>query len=169
MSVESAPLIEGIEVEGPEAPTPDVIEDREVEAVEGFVVTDEVSGGDPGGPIRRIRVFDQGGDFIIDIPSDARMTFGYFNPGKAVGDNYGNRRGPEEKATCLRIYGDTTDKKQLAAFLGVKGFRDTTLTVQKLTERVTVETSYEDDGLGFEKAQATSRRALVVKNEDAFG
>lgn len=93
-------------------------------------------------------------DFIITIPDGARLTFGYFNPASAGGkysDPYGRPAAGADtmKTTCLRVYADSTDKRQLAAFMGVKGFRDHD-SVQKMSvkQKVTVQTMHEDDGMG---------------------
>ena len=90
-------------------------------------------------------------DFILTIPDGARLTFGYFNPAAAGRDKWGNP-GPGEstmKTTCLRVYADSTDKRQLGAFMGVKGFRDHD-SIQKMSvkRKVTVQTMHEDDGMG---------------------
>lgn len=80
---------------------------------------------------RTIRVYKKGGDFTIKIPAEARCTFGYFNPASAGsnGINYAQHgHGVKTmKSTALRIYADTTDKRQIACFLGVDGFCDESL------------------------------------------
>lgn len=129
-----------------------VEEDQGSDPLEGEVVTDVSEGGEPGGT-RTLRVYDKrgGGDFLIDIPSDASVTFGYFNPGKSQERNqYG--RGEEERRTALRIYQDRGQKHQLAVFLGVDGFRDTSINLTRLKQKVTIETNFEDDGDGNHQA-----------------
>lgn len=127
--------------------------DGPVETVEGEVILSELEGGDPDS-IRTLRVYDKSrGDFVIEIPGDCRVTFGYFNPA-ASGDNsnrYGMHGGPggqTMKTTCLRVYEGKGDKNQIAAFLGVDGFRDHKITMKRLSQKVTIETNFEDDGEG---------------------
>jgi hypothetical protein len=102
---------------------------------------------------RRIRVYDVGGDFFLDVPPAARCTFGYFNPAapkwQDAGGGYGHARPSEvARATALRIYADKTDKSQIACFVGVKGFRDESIKKTLIVRRVTVEHSLVDDGEG---------------------
>src|SRR5882757_3287842 len=126
--------------------------EEEAEHVTGEVVISEMPASNEA---REVWCYHPNDDFKITIPAGARMTFGYFNPaaaGNKYDDPYGRpQRGGSEtmKTTCLRIYADATDKRQIAAFLGVSGFRDTAA-VQKtlLKRRVTIEINHEDDGNG---------------------
>lgn len=117
---------------------------------------------------RRIRVYDRNGDFVIDVPAKARITFGYFNPATpsegAAQRGYGS---PDNVArqTALRIY--RTKDDQLACFLGVKGFRDLSIGLTRLTQRVTVEShSTHDDEI--DHYVRNMQRELVVKSEDDY-
>lgn len=77
-----------------------------------------------------LRVYDKSGGFTIKIPDDARVTFGYFNPGAAT------PHGGYVKMTALRIYaGESTKTKesQIACFLDVTGFRDLALLYEKVS------------------------------------
>ena len=105
--------------------------------------------------MRTIRVYDPKGDFLIEVPDDAKCTFGYFNPaapkfseqqgGRGGGfDNYGSPN--VSRQTALRIYeGAMTKKNQIACFLGVTGYRFEELKVTRLEESVTITRSYVDD------------------------
>lgn len=140
----------------------------ETETVDGEIVTDVSEGGEPGST-RRLRVYDHTGDFIITIPSDARVTFGYFNPATPQNVKYGggyNGQDNVARQTALRIYEGTTDKFQLACFLGTKGFRD--LRIDKVTMRqsVTITHNVEDDGFGNIKLNAEQTAALNAGRED---
>jgi hypothetical protein len=78
--------------------------------------------------LRELRVYDKQGGFLIEIPDDARVTFGYFNPGAAT------PHGGYQKMTALRIYAaesTKTKESQIAVFLDVSGFRDTALQYDK--------------------------------------
>jgi hypothetical protein len=117
---------------------------------------------------RRIRVYDRGGDFIIDVPANAKITFGYFNP--ATPSEGAGQRGygsPDNVArqTALRIY--RTDKDQLACFIGVKGFRDLSIGLTRMTERVSVERRLVDDGESTEWG-GRQLRELVARQEDDY-
>lgn len=145
---------------------------QEVEVLEGEVILAQDEGGAPGGR-RTLRVYDKArGDFLIEIPSEARLTFGYFNPA-ASGDSderyggMGGRGSTTMKTTCLRVYADGTDKRQIAAYLGVDGFRDQDLVkLTRLTQKVTIETNFEDDGLGKQASSALKQLGSVPVNED---
>jgi hypothetical protein len=113
----------------------------------------------------RVRVYDVGGDFFLDIPSGARITFGYFNPASPrwadSGGGYGSPRPSEvARATALRVYADKTDKSQVACFLNVKGFKLDSIKLTKIVQRVTVETNLVDDGEGTIEYGAKQARTI---------
>lgn len=143
---------------------------KENDVVEDEVIVDESPGGEPGGT-RTLRVYDKArGDFELEIPSECSVTFGYFNPA-AAGDKasyeFGGRGGNTMKTTCLRIYAGATSKSpQLGAFLGVDGFRDKTLQITRLRQRVVIESNFEDDGKGNEKFNRDVQRQLERAAED---
>jgi hypothetical protein len=148
-----------------ESEATEVVEEVEVD---GEVITDVSEGGEPGST-RRLRVYDSKGDFIITIPSEAKVTFGYFNPSRNEGA-FDNQRGggyghsPNvARQTALRIY--RNEKQQLAVFLGVNGFRDESITLTRLRERVIIEKSYSDDGEGNVVFGGEERRQLVAAPE----
>lgn len=103
--------------------------------------------------MRKIRVYDPKGDFTIEVPDDAKVTFGYFNPAapKFSNDSSGgggfDRHAPNvARQTALRIYeGAITKKNQVAVFLGVSGYRYEELKVVRLEEAVTIIRTYDDD------------------------
>ena len=118
---------------------------------------------------RRIRVYDRNGDFVIDVPANAKITFGYFNPAtpsEGVGQR-GYAGSPDNVArqTALRIY--RTDKDQLACFLGVKGFRDLSIGLTRYTQKVTVErhAMYDDEHSHW---AGNETRELVARQEDDY-
>lgn len=123
---------------------------------------------------RKLRVYDQKGDFTITVPIEARITFGYFNPaggGSAAQNKYGGfHEGPggsTMRTTALRIY--TKEKgepeTQLACFLGCNGFRDMDIELTRLVNKVTVEQSYADDGEGSIDTGRKVRKQLVATTE----
>ena len=144
----------------------------EAEVLEGEIIVSESPGGAPGGT-RTLWIYHPRDDFKITIPSEARVTFGYFNPAAAGSGREqnpwgrGGGGGETMKTTCLRVYADKTDKTQIAAFLGVDGFRDME-TVKKtvLRRKVTIETNYEDDGIGNVTDAKKQLTAGAVYDED---
>jgi hypothetical protein len=118
---------------------------------------------------RRIRVYDAKGDFVIDVPGGTRITFGYFNPASPKFDSRGGggwQDAPSAvaKASALRLYGPGKDN-QLACFLGVKGFRDESIKLTRLSQRVVIETNLDDDGEGNIKWGGEQRKQLVASPE----
>lgn len=119
---------------------------------------------------RRVRVYDRKGDFIITVPAGAKITFGYFNPaqpqfasrGGGAWDD-GNRN--VAKQTALRIYERGEKGNQLACFIGVSGFRDETIGLTKLTQRVVIETNLNDDGEGGIEWGGKQQKQLVASPE----
>lgn len=124
------------------------------------------------GETRRIRVYDpSSGDFFIDVPNGCRMTFGYFNPkAQSFDKDGGGYARPSEvaRATALRVYADTTDKRQLACFLGVKGFRDESIKLTKIVQKVTIESRLVDDGEGSVEYGGKQLRELSASPESEF-
>jgi hypothetical protein len=135
-----------------------------VENPENEVVLGESQSED----VRRIRVYDNQGDFIIEVPAKAKVTFSYFNPamsGSSEPNGYGQRENVS-KQTALRIYEHGDKGNQLACFVGVRGFRDLAVKKTKLSQKVVVERRYSDDGEGNEDWSGSQQRELVVGNED---
>lgn len=121
--------------------------------------------------MKKLRVYDKTGDFIIEIPDDAEATFGYFNPASSSEsrNKYGGFDGAGSqtmKTTALRIYEMRGRKKhQIACFLGVNGFRDETVKLTKLNEKVIIETNYENDGDGTIEFGSKSQRQITAVPE----
>jgi hypothetical protein len=116
-------------------------------------------------------VYDRGrGDFKLEIPLRSTVTFGYFNPAApkyTPNDGYGQRRPSDvAAATALRIYETGPKSSQLACFLDVQGFRDLSLKLTRLRQRVTIESNFEDDGDGSQNWNGQAVRALNAVNED---
>lgn len=142
-------------------------EQTSLEAPEDEVILGESTSDD----MRRIRVYDQSGDFVIEVPAGSKVTFGYFNPASAGSSNphqasWEGRGAMTMKTTALRIYEKGERSNQLACFLGVNGFRDLAVKKTKLVQKVIVERRYKDDGDGNEDWSGQSQRELVVKTED---
>lgn len=136
-----------------------------IDAESSEVITDVSEGGR-----RKIRVYDPKGDFVIEVPEGAKVTFGYFNPAapREGGDRYdrGFSPGNVARQTALRIYERGEKGNQLACFMGVTGFRDLGISITRLQQRVVVETNYEDDGDGRENWGGRRERQLLMRSED---
>lgn len=115
--------------------------------------------------MRKIRVYDNKGDFIIEVPDNAKITFGYFNPTRDEGGAFQQPGGYHAqpnvaRQTALRIYEKGEKGNQLACFIGVKGFRDESVGLTKMVEEVRIIRTYDDDGEGS-MSDNLSRKALM--------
>ena len=127
--------------------------------------------GEPNPNARRVRVYKPpDDDFFIDLPPNTRLTFGYFVPsaGERRMSGYDDRHGAASalRTTCLRVYQGKGNGNQLAAFLGVAGFRDESIKLTKLVRRVTVEQRMSDDGEGTVEYAGSQQRQLTARIED---
>lgn len=143
-------------------------EDGEVIVAEIVGDEDESSSSD----LRTIRVYDKArGDFTIEIPRRSTVTFGYFNPAAPKYDaqqgGYGARPSEVARATAMRIYETGPKSSQLACFLDVQGFRDLSLKLTRLRQRVVIESNFEDDGDGNRNWGRNEQRMLRAASEDA--
>lgn len=114
--------------------------------------------------------------FRINIPDDARVTFGPFSPPTGEG-KYGG--GEKALAGTLRVYshGTKTTETVLAVFTDVRGFRD--LSAVEYEERVATEevrTVWKSDQNGYKSevsgkvgGQWVSDTALLGSGEEADG
>jgi hypothetical protein len=74
--------------------------------------------------VSRILVVWGDKDFQVEVPDDAKCTFGPFSPPSSTAKSYG---GDRNRGT-LRIYkGSKTTENVIAVFSGVEGFRDASL------------------------------------------
>jgi hypothetical protein len=139
------------------------------DALEQEVIIAESAGGEAGST-RTIRVYDKArGDFTLEIPSESTVTFGYFNPAAASdrSPNYDMRgAGQTLKATALRIYKTHGKSSQLACFIGTEGFRDLSLKLTRLRQRVVIESNFEDDGDGNQAWRGSQQKLLNRAAED---
>lgn len=122
---------------------------------------------------RRVRVYDMKGDFLIDVPAGAKITFGYFNPSRNEGA-FGNQQGYHQqnvaRQTALRIYERGEKSNQLACFIGVNGFRDEAVKLTRLRQRVVIENNFSDDGEGEIVFGGKQQKQLVASPEpDTYG
>lgn len=138
------------------------IDDPEAEVVLGESVSEDS---------RRIMVYKSGGNFVIDVPAGAKVTFGYFNPASAgfqINQGY-NERQNVSKQTALRIYERGEKGNQLACFIGVDGFRDLVVKRTNLAQKVTVERRFVKEADGSEQWNGAKQiEAAAVEEEVPF-
>jgi hypothetical protein len=145
----------------------DELHEDEAEVIEDEEIIDESTSPDE----RKVRVYDAKGDFIITVPPGATITFGYFNPASPKFDTRGGGGWNDQpsavaRATALRIYkGGTSKTSQLACFVGVKGFRDESIKLTRLSQRVVIETGYVNDGAGNVEEHRKQQKQIVAAPE----
>lgn len=90
-----------------------------------------------------------GNDFIIEIPADWRVTFGYVNPSKSS-DGFRNNEGH-----CLRVW---EGEKLRGVWGDVTGFRDLSIPLATKVVRETGHSSWTKDSEGnFEHTEQRER------------
>jgi hypothetical protein len=111
--------------------------------------------------MREIMVQTHDGTFKVEVPDDAKLTYGYFNPGQKENPR-GFESNQDQRRACLRVYkGSPKNGVQLAAFTGVVSFRDTELKVTRLVAKVKGEEQFwqDDDG----NMERTSSRQVSIE------
>jgi hypothetical protein len=99
--------------------------------------------------------------FKIDIPDDAKITFGPFSPPSRV-DGYGSR--PERAIGTLRIY-QGSKENIVALFAGVSGFRDLSLGYAEEVAKEEGATIWKSDERGYEREEKIARTKEWVAPE----
>lgn len=93
--------------------------------------------------------------FKINIPDNAKVTFGPFSPPKA---DKNDRWGEQEKRGTLRVYdGPTTSATMLAVFTHVDGFRDLSVGYAEEVAKEEGATIWKDDAEGYVRATHVQR------------
>ena len=97
-------------------------------------------------------VLQAGGEFVIEVPSDYKLTFGAVNPGNgAVGGR---------DLHCLRVYDGPNAKTSnlRAVYCDVRGFRDLSIPLARKVQKETGSSSWTMDSEGgFER---TAKREI---------
>jgi hypothetical protein len=91
--------------------------------------------------IRKYYVSCSDGDFVIEVPSTWKLTFGAVNPGGAEAG--GGRYGPLH---CLRVW--ETKEKLRAVFCNVRGIRDLSIPLARKVSKETGSSSWTMDSEG---------------------
>jgi hypothetical protein len=100
------------------------------------------------------------GKFTVEVPGDWKVTFGAMAPG---GKNPYSGHG----GWTLRFY--ETKEKQRAVFTDVVSFRDLSIPVKKLVQKVDKESTFKSDGKGNTKATDNVKvEEFFVKDVDEF-
>lgn len=100
--------------------------------------------------------------FKITVPAESKLTFAPFSPPSKV-DGYA--RNPGNAAGTLRVYAENNEKRIIAVFSGVTGFRDTEL---GYIEQVVVEegaTIWKNDENGYMRDEKVSGTRTWVTPE----
>lgn len=102
--------------------------------------------------------------FKIDIPDDAKVTFGPFSPPKA---DKNDRWGEAEKRGTLRVYaGPTITSTMLAVFTHVDGFRDLSVNYAEQVAKEEGATIWKDDEKGYVRETKVSRDSDWIADPD---
>ena len=107
---------------------------------------------DDPAPTVKYLVLQQGGEFVIELPADYKLTFGAVNPA-------GQMSGRD--LHCLRVYdGANTRSAHLrAVYCDVRGFRDLSIPLARKVQKETGSTNWTMDSEGgFE---TTRKRELL--------
>lgn len=97
-------------------------------------------------------VLSSDGEFIIEIPSTFRLTFGYVNPAKSA-EGYARN-----ESHCLRVW---EGEKLRAVYGNVRGFRDMAIPLARKVQKETGSSAWTMDSEGnFE-----SQKKVTVESE----
>lgn len=94
--------------------------------------------------------------FKVDIPDEARVTYGPWSPPKKRDMLYGDS--PRNPAGTLRVYSNARQDSIIACFSGVTSFRD--ITQVEYAEQVAKEegaTIWKSDAEGYSREEKISR------------
>lgn len=109
-------------------------------------------------PTIKYLILQQGGEFVIELPAEYKLTFGAVNPGGGAVSG--------RDLHCLRVYdGPNTKTSHLrAVYCDVRGFRDLSIPLARKVQKETGSSSWTMDSEGgFE---ATRKRELESTWED---
>lgn len=107
---------------------------------------------------------DNGGEFRVTVPDDARITFGPFSPPTKDRDYDRN----EKLRGTLRVYRANSTTDILAVFAGVASFRDTS--VIGFAQKIAVEegaTLWKDDQEGYSREHKVNRKEEWIADDPA--
>lgn len=99
-------------------------------------------------------VTGQGGEFVIELPADWKITFGYVNPAGSK-DAYGRGEGH-----CLRVY---EGEKLRAVYADVRGLRDLSIPLARKVQKETGSASWTMDSEGnFEEHKKVDVESTLI-------
>lgn len=114
--------------------------------------------------MKKLLVEDMKGYFRIEVPDEARCTFGPAIPfeGKSRSGAFGGI----EREYALRIYEGKNDKDNpIAVFTGVKQFRMETLLVERRVMSEEGTTAWKSDENGVRIETARNRKSRMVRED----
>ena len=106
-------------------------------------------------------------DFKITVDAESKITFAPFSPPRA-NDSRGYGGGERSSVGTLRIYAENNEKRIIAVFAGVRGFRDMSL---DYIEKVIVEegaTIWKNDENGYMRDSKVEGSAKWVQPAPAL-
>lgn len=92
--------------------------------------------------------------FKITVPDESKITFAPFSP---PGKDAGNWAHTAKAAGTLRIYAENNEKRIIAVFSGVTGFRDLALDYAEEVAREEGATIWKSDRNGYQREDKVSR------------
>lgn len=116
---------------------------------------------DDAEPKTKYLVTDTKGEFVIELPSDWKVTFSNVNP--ASGGDAGYR----DKSYCLRVW--EPKEKLRAVFSNVLAVRDMAIPLARKIEKQTGSATWSHDSMGnFEGTRSTAvdREFVLEAGED---
>jgi hypothetical protein len=100
--------------------------------------------------------------FKIEVPDDAKITFGPWSPPGMRENQPGHFGGPGRAVGTLRIYRGSKENI-VALFAGVTGFRDLSLGYREEVAREEGATIWKDDEQGYMREDRVSRKREWVE------
>lgn len=109
-------------------------------------------------PARTLLVKDEGGEFKIDLPEGARVTFGPDVPfeSKSNSSFHGKR------SYSLRVYAGKGNDTLIAVFAHVENFRPLSMPHAKLIVREAGKSLWKSDETGYSTETAVERKETFV-------
>lgn len=118
---------------------------------------------------RKILGEDDAGEFKIEIPDDSFLTFGPNAPYATKGEKQGYGT-PKQEGWSLRVYSDKGKTNLFACLTNVKWFRETTVSMSRVVEKVVSSTVYKNDDGSYETTEQVVRsKQLMLHSDDGMG
>lgn len=114
--------------------------------------------------VTKYLVTDDKGDFVIEVPNDWKVTFGYVNPAVRDPNGYGGKQGH-----CLRVYEGKSKEAPLRAVFGnVTGLRDLSIPLARRVDRQVGTSQWTQDSAGNFSGSMEIKVDTLTLDEGAF-